>query len=97
VSRDDNRDRAVREMMAQAVTRLGIIEYLLLGLAVGGALLAGALTGWLAMEGLGWSFRWTWGVSSLLYFLVPAGIAWRKARREGARRPINESEGPHGG
>jgi uncharacterized membrane protein len=84
-------------MMAQAATRLGVIEYLLLGMAVGGALLAGALTGWLFMEGLGWSFRWTWGVSSLLYFLVPAGIAWRKTRREEARRPTKKSEEPHGG
>jgi uncharacterized membrane protein len=72
--------------MERAIARLGVIEYVLLGMAMVAALLGGALTGWLAQEGLGWSFRRTWTVSSLLYFVVPGGVSWWKARREARER-----------
>lgn len=71
-------------MMERAVKRLGVIEGLLLALAAIAALLAGALTGWLLNDALGWSFRWSWSVASMAYFVVPAGIAWWKSREERA-------------
>ena len=80
---DDERDtRVTREVADRAIQRLGVLEGVLLGLAAVGALLAGALTGWLASDALGWPFRPVWLVSSLLFFIVPGGIAWMRARRE---------------
>lgn len=79
------------------MTRLGVLEVLLLALAAGAALLAGALTGWLAREALGWSFRWTWTVGSLLYFVVPGVVALWQSRRDDIPRRTRESEGRNGG
>lgn len=84
-------------MMAKAIKRLGVLEYLLLALAGVAALLAGALTGWLAREALGWSFRWTWTVSSLLYFVVPGVVALWQSRRDDAPRRTRKSEESNGG
>jgi uncharacterized membrane protein len=84
MSRPDPETRAAREVMDRAIARLGILEYLFLALAAGAALLAGALTGWLLGQALGWPFRTTWTVSSLMYFVVPGGVAWVRARRADA-------------
>lgn len=91
-------DRSARpgsEVMERAIARLGMIEYVLLGMAMVAALLGGALTAWLAREGLGWSFRWTWTVSSLLYFGVPGAMARQKVRREERRRAARLEGGAH--
>ena len=86
MSDQDPDTRAAREVMERAIKRLGILEFLFLALAAGAALLAGALTAWLLGEGLGFPFRTTWWVSSLLFFLVPGGIAYARARREDAEQ-----------
>jgi uncharacterized membrane protein len=79
-------------MMNRAMRRLGVLEVILLALAAVAALAAGALTGWLLNHGLGWSFRWVWSTSSLLYFVVPGGIAWWKSRRDELRRQTRKGE-----
>lgn len=71
--------------MDRAIARLGILETLFLMTAAIAALLAGALTAWFGKVALGWPFRTVWWVSSLLYFLGPATLAWLGSRREDAR------------
>ncbi len=78
--------------MDRAVRRLGVIELLLLLLAALAALLAGALTGWILNQALAWSFRWSWSVSSMVYFVVPGGIAWWKSRHEARQGRARTSE-----
>jgi uncharacterized membrane protein len=68
--------------MDRAIRRLGVLEWLFLGLAAVGALLAGALIAWLLQQSLGWSFRVTWAVAALLLFVVPGSISWFRLRRE---------------
>lgn len=97
MSRKRARSRASQKMMERAVRRLGIIELLLLLLAAVAALLAGALTGWILRDALGWSFRWSWSVSSIVYFVVPGGIAWWRIRNEDRRRRARTSERDDGG
>jgi len=75
-------DGSAREVMDRAIRRLGVLEYLFLGLAAAGALLAGALVAWLAQQSLGWNFRVTWAVMALLLFVVPGTISWWRIRRE---------------
>jgi hypothetical protein len=75
-----------RRMMETAIRRLNALEYLILGVAMGLALLAGALAAWMA-EGLtGVSFRLLWAISSLLFFVVPGWIVLRGERRARARK-----------
>lgn len=97
MSRKRARDRAARETMDRAIRRLGVLEWLLLALAAGAALLAGALTGWLLGQAFGWPFRWSWAVSSLLYFIGPGGLAWWKTRRDAVPRTTRTKEGRHDG
>ncbi|HSM06788.1 MAG TPA: hypothetical protein VK858_19335 [Longimicrobiales bacterium] len=80
-------NESANEVMDRAIRRLGILEYLFLGLAAGGALLAGALIAWLLRESLGWNFRVMWAVTSLLLFLVPGSISWWRLRREERSTP----------
>ncbi|MEJ2541035.1 MAG: DUF2269 family protein [Gemmatimonadota bacterium] len=79
-------DDSAQDVMERAIRRLGILEYLFLGLAAVGALVAGALVGWLLQQGLGWSFRITWATTSLLLFLVPGLFSWWRVRQD-ERRP----------
>ena len=74
-----------RRMMETAIRRLNVLEYLILGVAMGLALLAGALAAWMAESLIGASFRLSWALSSLLFFVVPGWIVFRRERRAGAR------------
>jgi uncharacterized membrane protein len=70
-----------RRMMETAIRRLNALEYLILGVAMVLALLAGALAAWLVENLFGAPFRPTWAVSSLLFFVVPGWIVLGRERR----------------
>jgi len=86
--------KVAREVVGRAIRRLNALEYLILFLAVGLALAAGAVVGWLLSYSFGLSFRWGWAGSSMLLFLIPAGVAYLREARppEGAGR---RTEPPH--
>ncbi len=70
-----------RRMMETAIRRLNVLEYLILGVAMALAFLAGAHTAWLVGNVTGAPFRLTWAVSSLLFFVVPGWVVLRRERR----------------
>ena len=92
--------RAAREVMNRAIRRLNVLEWLLLGAAAIASLAGGWLAALLGRSALGLPFRATWMAASLLFFLIPGGIAWAAERRsrkapqpgEGAGTPENQSE-----
>ena len=76
-----------RRMMETAIRRLNVLEYVILGVAVVLALLAGALAAWLVENVAGAPFRLTWALSSLLFFVVPGWVVLRRERQaEGVRK-----------
>jgi uncharacterized membrane protein len=92
----DDAHPETRRMMETAIRRLNVLEYLILGVAMGFALLAGALAAWMAESLMGASFRLSWALSSLLFFVVPGWIALRGERRARARRDGAGSAGEAG-
>ena len=75
-----------RRMMETAIRRLNVLEYVILGVAMALALLAGALAAWMVESLTGAPFRLTWALSSLLFFVVPGWVVFRRERQaEGAR------------
>ena len=78
-----------RRMMETAIRRLNVLEYVILGVAVVLALLAGALAAWLVENVAGAPFRLTWALSSLLFFVVPGWVVLRRERQaEGFREGV---------
>jgi uncharacterized membrane protein len=83
-----------RRMMETAIRRLNVLEYLILGVAMALALLAGALAAWLVGSITGAPFRLTWALSSLLFFAVPGWIVLKRERQskrqaEGAQEGVD--------
>jgi uncharacterized membrane protein len=74
--------RIAREVTSRALRRLDVLEWVMLLGAAALSAAAGALVGVLAAHMLGFSFRVTWVVSSLLIFGVPGWFAMRRAKRE---------------
>ena len=72
-----------RRMMETAIRRLNVLEYVILGVAMALALLAGALTAWMVENLTGAPFRLSWALSSLLFFVVPGLVVFRRERRAG--------------
>jgi cobalamin biosynthesis protein CobD/CbiB len=70
-----------RRMMETAIRRLNVLEWVILGVAMALALLAGWLAAWLVVNVTGAPFRLTWAVSSLLFFIVPGWTVLRRERR----------------
>lgn len=70
-----------RRMMETAIRRLNVLEYVILGVAMALALLAGWLAAWMVEGVAGAPFRLTWALSSLLFFIVPGWIVIRRERR----------------
>ena len=70
-----------RRMMETAIRRLNVLEYVILGVAMALALLAGGLVALVVGSATGVPFRLTWTLSSLLFFVVPGWIALRRERR----------------
>jgi hypothetical protein len=93
-SRDEARE--AREAVDWIMGRLTVLEYLILFLAMGLALLGGALVAWLLDAALPLSFRWLWALASLLLFILPAGFVYlREFRRRdplGDRDPESETK-----
>ena len=69
-----------RRMMETAIRRLNALEYVILGVAMVLALIAGALAAWMVENLVGALFRPTWAVLSLLFFIVPGWIVLRRER-----------------
>jgi len=83
MSDDDRRDAELaREVADRAIRRLNLLEHLFLMVAAGAALLAGLLLAWLLSQSVDAPFRTTWAISSLVLFLLPAGISWVRVRRD---------------
>ncbi len=80
-----------RRMMETAIRRLNILEYVILGVAMMLALLAGSLAAWMVENLTGAPFRPTWAVSSLLFFIVPGWMVLRRERRAGTD-PTGDSD-----
>ncbi len=72
-----------RRMMEIAIRRLNALEYVILGVAMALALLAGWLAAWMVENVIGAPFRLTWAVSSLLFFVVPGAVVLRRERETG--------------
>ena len=70
-----------RRMMETAIRRLDLLEYVILGVAMLLALVAGALTAWILQGTTGVSFRIMWVVTSLLFFGVPGFLVLLRERR----------------
>ncbi len=70
-----------RRMMETAIRRLNVLEYVILGVAMALALLAGALAAWMVEGVAGAPFRLTWALSSLFFFVVPGWVVFRRERR----------------
>ena len=81
---DDARIRAAREVTDRAVRRLGLLETVLTVAAGLFAVAAGAVAAFFVSDLVGWAFRPTWIVASLLFFVVPAGVVLIRARRDEA-------------
>jgi hypothetical protein len=81
-----------RRMMETAIRRLNILEYVILGVAMVLALLAGSLAAWMVENLTGAPFRLTWAVSSLLFFIVPGWMVLRRERRAGTDGTIEPAD-----
>jgi len=73
--------REVRRVATRAIWRLNLLEYVILALAAGLALLAGAVAAFLLGAALDLPFRPTWAVASLVLFAIPAAAAYLRERR----------------
>jgi predicted lysophospholipase L1 biosynthesis ABC-type transport system permease subunit len=71
----------VRKVAARAVWRLNVLEYVILAAAAGFAMLAGALAALMLRTAFDLPFRPTWIIASLTLFVIPAAIAYLRARR----------------
>lgn len=83
-------DQTPQEVMERAIRRLGVLEYLFLGLAAVAALVAGALVAWLLQQEVGWNFRITWAATAMLFFLIPGLISWWRVRRDERTPPSHK-------
>jgi predicted lysophospholipase L1 biosynthesis ABC-type transport system permease subunit len=97
---DRQRAEAARVAMRRALWRLSVLEYLILVLALLLALAGGALVAWILETAASFPFRWTWGLTSLLLFIVPGGSVYlRELRRGGSKESLGEKsepKDPHG-
>ncbi|TVP75335.1 MAG: hypothetical protein EA352_08465 [Gemmatimonadales bacterium] len=70
-----------REEMDRAIRRLDVLEWLILLMAVGLAVLGGAAVAFLLSAGTDLAFRPLWALTSILLLAVPGGIVWIQTRR----------------
>ncbi len=81
--------KAVREFVSRSIRRLNVLEVVILGAAVGIALLGGWLGALIASSAFGLPMRTTWMVLSVVLFVVPGALALTRDRR---KRPGTEEE-----
>ncbi len=79
-----------RRMMETAIRRLNVLEYLILGVLMALALLAGALTAWILEIVIGSPPRLAWAFSSLLFFVVPGWVVLRRERQAKGAAPTED-------
>jgi uncharacterized membrane protein len=79
---DEETARLAREFTARAARRLDYLEWVILAVAVGAAVLGGALVAYLVHDLTEAPFRITWAVAAILLFVVPGGLALRAVKRE---------------
>ncbi|NIP59661.1 MAG: hypothetical protein GWM92_15155 [Gemmatimonadetes bacterium] len=79
-----------REVMARAIRRLNILEYLILGAAAALATGAGAATAWVLSATLDAPFRLSWLVSSILFFGIPGALVYGREVLSARRRDEDE-------
>lgn len=77
---DDEATQIARKVAGRAILRLGVLEVAMLVTAVFLCLLAGAVIALLVATSFDFSFRLAWTVASLLLFIVPAVVAWRREK-----------------
>jgi uncharacterized membrane protein len=82
VQRRDEEARLTHEVASRAIRRLDIFEWVLLGGIAVLASVGGFLVALLLSTPLGFAFRPTWVVASVLLFGVPGVIALRRMRRD---------------
>ena len=80
----------LREVTARAIRRLDLLEYAIVGAAALLAVIAGGIVAFLVTAATSYSFTTAWIAASLLFFVVPAGLA-RWSNRE--RPPPDGEEG----
>ncbi len=85
--------RALREVAARAARRLAWLEWAIYALAAVLAVAAGALVGVLLSDAFGLPFRPSWMVASMLLFIVPASLSYRRVRRD--RRAMRSRSSPN--
>lgn len=93
------KDLETRKMMATAVRRLNVFEYLVLGATMVLALLGGAITALVLQITVGFPFRISWTIASLLLFVIPGGTVYLKQRAQPrvlVAENIKKSEGSDG-
>jgi uncharacterized membrane protein len=83
---DEETARVTQEITARAIRRLDILEWLIFAGAAGLAVVGGGLLALLLAGPLGFDFRPTWLVSSLVLFVIPGAIAVNTLRRDERRR-----------
>jgi hypothetical protein len=82
VSRDDAElSKEVRVVASRAIRRLSLLEFVILLIAAGLAMAAGAASALLLGASLGLPFRQTWFVASFIFFFVPALGSYLKERK----------------
>lgn len=80
-----------REAMERAIRRLNVLEYLIMGGALLLAMGGGALVALLLEAALELPFRFTWLVASVLLFLVPALVVYKREARDAPRASSDSS------
>jgi hypothetical protein len=97
---EEERARLARETTRRALWRLNVLEYLILSLALLLALGGGGLVAWILSTAASFPFRLTWGLTSLLLFIVPGGSVYlrelRRGRTRGTRGVKPEPKDLHG-
>ena len=84
--------REAREAISRAIKRLNVLETIIIGAAVVIALGGGWLGALLARGIFDLPFRTTWMVLSVLFFVVPAAVAWTMERRGRRARQRKKEE-----
>jgi len=81
--RTDSKNAArARKVTQRAIRRLDLLEWVMWGSGAMMAMVGGGVIAWFMGVALGWSFRPTWLVLSILLFVIPGGVAIMKIRKD---------------
>ena len=71
-----------RQVTRRAIRRLDLFEWAVWGAGAIMATVTAAAIAWVMRAAVGWSFRPTWLVLSMLLFVIPGGVAIMKMRKD---------------